>query len=140
MLKSVALYSLLVGIPLTGLFALLDWGGSLVPPPAIGGRWAVAGPTSAEACPGLSSTAVLSIEQSGRFLRVRVDDMPFGDGRLDDGRVRAEVPVAFPGCGEALALEATLDAAGVLVGRIGLPDCAACPPSPLVAERLPPKE
>jgi hypothetical protein len=134
MLKSIALYLVLVGIPLTGLFALLDWGGSLVPPPAIGGRWTIAGPTS-EACPGLPSAAVLSIEQSGRFLRVRVDDMPFGQGRLDDGRVTAQVPVAFPGCGDALALEATLDATGRLVGQLGSPGCDACQPTPLVAER-----
>ena len=134
MLKSVALYLILVGIPLAGLFALLDWGRTLVAPPAIGGQWTVAGPTSSS-CPGLPSGAVLSIEQSGRFLRVRIDDMPFGKGRLDDGRVSASIPVAFPGCGDALELEATLDDAGRLVGRLGLPDCDACPPAPLVAER-----
>jgi hypothetical protein len=139
MLRSIALYLVLVGIPLTGLFALLDWGSSLVPPPAVRGRWTVAGPMSTT-CPGLSSTAVISIEQSGRFLRVRIDDMPFGQGRLDDGRVSAQVPVAFPGCGDALALEATLDETGHLVGQLGLPGCDACPPTPLVAERLPPKE
>src|SRR5262245_7761413 len=125
MLRSVALYLVLVGIPLAGLFALLDWGRSLVPPPAIGGRWTVAEPTSA-ACPGLPSAAVISIEQSGRFLRVRIDDMPSGNGRLEDGRLHASVPVAFPGCGDTLALEATLDDAGRLVGQIGRPDCNAC--------------
>jgi hypothetical protein len=136
MLKSIALYLVLVGIPLAGLFALLDWGRALVPPPAIGGRWTVAEPMSA-ACPGLPSAAVISIEQSGRFLRVRLDDMPFGEGRLDDGRLSAQVPVAFPGCGDALALEAMLDDTGHLVGELRLPDCDACPPTPLVAERLP---
>jgi hypothetical protein len=139
MLKSIALYVVLVGLPLTGLFVLLDWGQRLVPPPAIGGHWSLGiGPAST--CPGLASTAVLSIEQSGRFLRVRVDDMPPSDGRLDDGRVTAEVPVRLPGCGDALALEATLDANGLLVGRLGQPGCAACPPTALAAERLPPEE
>jgi len=141
MLKSVALYLVLVGLPLLGLFALLDWGRRLGPPPAIGGRSELAEPTTA-ACPGLPAQAVISIEQSGRFLRVRLDDMPFGEGRLDDGRVRASVPALLVGCpAEALALEATLDDSGErLVGRLGRPGCDACPPAALVAERLPAKK
>lgn len=139
MLRSVALYVLLVGLPLTGLYALLEWGQALVPPPTIGGRWSLA--ETASACPGLPATSVLSIEQSGRFLRLRVDDMPFGQGRLDDGRVSASVPVALPGCGDALALEASLDETGErLVGQLGLPGCKACPTATLEAHRLPPKE
>lgn len=136
MLRSVTLYVLLVGLPLTGLYALLEWGQSLVPPPTIGGRWSLAETTSA--CPGLSATSVLSIEQSGRFLRLRVDDMPFGQGRLDEGHMSASVPVALPGCGDALALEASLDETGErLVGQLGLPGCKACPTATLEARRLP---
>jgi hypothetical protein len=135
MLRSLALYVVLVGVPLTGLFALLDWGQSLVPPPAIGGRWALAEPVTA--CPGLSADTVISIEQSGRFLRVRVDDMPFGQGRLDDGRVSARAPVAMAGC-TALAIEAALDESGRLVGHIGAEGCGSCPGSALVAQRRAP--
>jgi hypothetical protein len=137
MLRSIALYVILVGVPLTGLFALLDWGQSLVPPPAIGGRWALAEPAST--CPGLSPTAVISIEQSGRFLRVRVDDLPFGQGRLDDGLVSARIPVAMAGC-TAIAIEAALDPTGRLVGHIGTEGCGSCPGSALVAHRLDGKE
>lgn len=138
MLKSIALYLVLVGLPLIGLFALLDWGERLVPPPAIGGRWSLASePTSA--CPALPPTTVLSIEQSGRFLRLRVDDMPQASGRLDDGRLTAELPVpsSSPGCGDALSLDATLAADGSLMGRLGQPGCSTCPAATLVAKRLP---
>lgn len=138
MLRSIALYLVLVGIPLTGLFALLDWGTRLVPPPAVRGRWALSEPTAAT-CPGLPTATVISIEQSGRFLRVRVDDMPFGEGRLDEGKLSAELPAVLVGCAsDALRLDATLDESGQrLVGHIGLPGCDACPTAALVAERLP---
>jgi hypothetical protein len=143
MLKSLALYLVLVGIPLAGLFALLDWGQRLVPPPAVGGRWTIVEPGAA-ACPGLPAGVVLSIEQSGRFLQLRFDDLPAADGRLDDGTITASIPATLVGCGEGLALEATLDDSGRLVGQLGQAGCNACPPAPLVAERpskdLAPKE
>jgi hypothetical protein len=135
MLKSIALYVVLVGVPLAGLFALLDWGNRLVPPPAVHGQWTLVEPTAA-ACPGLPAGSVIAIEQSGRFLQVRVNDMPAADGRLDDGTITASVPAVLVGCGEALALEATLDDSGRLVGELGQAGCNACPPTPLVAERL----
>lgn len=144
MLKSLALYLVLVGLPLVGLFALLDWGQSLVPPPSIGGRWALATPAEL-ACPGLPPAGVLSIEQSGRFLRVRLGDMPFGEGRLDDGRVHARIPVeprpASAAACDALALEVTLDADGErLVGRLGMDGCDACPPTAIEVRRIEPGE
>jgi hypothetical protein len=140
LIKSVALYVILVGLPLAGLIAILDQGQTLVPPPSVGGSWVLASDQTL-ICAGEHPVEVLAIEQSGRFVRVRLGDMPFGQGRIDGDRLHALAPVTLTSCaGGAAAIEATFaDAGRVLVGTIDARGCEACRSSALAARRTQPR-
>jgi len=136
MLKSVALYVLLVGLPLCGLFAILDWGQSLEPPRAVAGDWRLTSDEPAS-CDPLGAGAVLRVEQSGRFLRVRLDDGPAHPAGLDGQSVRTRVRVRAGDCsGHEATIHAVLsDDDQALVGSVEAHGCRACPMSEIVARR-----
>jgi hypothetical protein len=122
----------MVGVPLAGLFAILDWGAALVPPPHVGGSWSLT-----ESCTATPTGASISIEQSGRFLRTRLGDGETARGRLDDGRLHTRVLANAGACeGHELVVDARLaDDGQTLVGSVHAPTCSACPASTLSARR-----
>lgn len=138
MLRSVGLYVVLVGVPLGGLLAILHVGGSIEPPPAVGGAWSVTeGPIAS--CAAWPQGTRLAIEQSGRFLRVRIDDGEHHRARMDAGRLRSRLPIETGACAGHLAtIDAALDPeTNALVGTVDIHGCRACSQADLVARRDP---
>jgi hypothetical protein len=130
MLKSAALYLLMVGVPLLGLVAILHWGESIAPPPHVGGAWSIEA-----ACSGVPPESGLVVDQSGRFLRAKFRDGIAGKGRLEGDRFTATVTATVGACsGQDLAIDARLEDER-LVGTIQGPQCSACPASDFVAGR-----
>jgi hypothetical protein len=130
MLKSAALYLLMVGVPLLGLVAILHWGESITPPPHVGGAW-----TIEAACSGVPAEQGLVVDQSGRFLRAKFVDGVAGKGRLEGDRFTATITATVGACaGHELGIDARLDNER-LVGTIHGPQCSACPASDFVAGR-----
>jgi hypothetical protein len=136
MLKSAVFYVILVGVPLAGLFAILGLGRSLEPPAHVGGAWTIE-PAEPDECAALPAATVLSIEQSGRFLRVRLPHRPPAKGRFEGDRLQARVSATSGACaGLELDVDAHLDADGEsMLGTVAAPACTACPSSAFVARR-----
>ncbi len=65
-MRTLLTYALMVGGPLAGLLLILHFGNSLDAPAAVGGRWQV-----------VEDGSEVVIEQSGRYLRGRVEAEPF---------------------------------------------------------------
>src|SRR5688572_17232903 len=122
MLKSVAVYLILVGTPLLGLIGVLQWGESIDPPDHVGGPWSIE-----QACAGVPAGTGLDVSQSGRFLRVKFRDGVAGKGRLEADHLTATITANVGECsGQDLAVDARLEE-GRLVGTIQGPQCSACP-------------
>jgi hypothetical protein len=138
MLRSVALYVVLVGVPLGGLLAILHVGGSIEPPPAVGGKWSVTEDPLAS-CSAWPRGTGLAIEQSGRFLRVRIAGGEPHRARMDAGRLRSRLPIETGACAGHLAtIDASLDPeTNALVGTVDIHGCGACSQAELVVRRDP---
>ena len=130
MLKTAAVYLVLVGAPLLGMFAVLHWGASLQPPAHIGGAWSVE-----QACSAVPTPTELVVDQSGKFLRAKLSAGVVGRGRLEGDRITATVVSNVGACsGEELAVDARVEGER-LVGTIRGATCSACPASTFVAGR-----
>lgn len=135
--RSLAVYSILVGLPLLGLLAVLRQGRYLEAPAAVGGTWQVDVGTSC----GLTAGDQLEIVQSGQFVAVSLQDREPLQGRFQNGTLTARggAREAFaPGCSEGqleLVLRLSADASN-LEGTGGIDGCSACPPRPIRAVRL----
>ena len=130
-MKTALLYVLLVGLPVAGLFAVLQVGGLAEAPPAVGGAWTL---SRGAACD--RPTERLDVVQSGVFVSVSalgVADVP--------ARLAGDVLQTEPGptgCDGAVRLEAHAgqEVAERLEGALGVPGCAACPVAEFTAVRL----
>ncbi|HEU4559647.1 MAG TPA: hypothetical protein VFS20_17475, partial [Longimicrobium sp.] len=129
-LKSLAIYLLLVGVPVAGLAAILRAGVRLHAPPAIAGEWRVEG-----GGPGSARTLVIS--QSGQHVEVAVASYSLR-GIFTDDTLTAESrisPVGAPGpCFRATAvrLRARVDTAARPMRLRGAlqPNAPGCAPVP----------
>jgi hypothetical protein len=136
--RSIAVYALLVGLPLVGLLGVLRKGHDLEAPPPVDGTWWV----NVGASCGLSGGERLEIVQSGQYVAVSLADREPLQGRFRDGvlRARGGARESFaPGCSEGqveLVLRLGEDA-GRLEGTGGIEGCSACPPRPISAVRAP---
>lgn len=91
-MKSVALYLMLVGIPIAGVVGVLQVGGSIIPPPYVGGTWAVnIVPDSICGSPAGPDSLTLVVLQSGSHVVVRFDQptLPKLRGRTSGQYFRA---------------------------------------------------
>ena len=124
-MKLVAIYLLLVGIPLAGLAAILHAGRALHAPPAIGGEWRVEGAAA-------DSVASLAISQSGEHVEVSLGAARLR-GRLAGDSVVAERRGSAAPC--ARQLHARIDTAARPMRMIAelRPDAPGCAPSRFAA-------
>ena len=136
-MKSLLLYFLLVGVPVTGLAAILRAGGRLHAPPPIAGEWRVEG---AAAGAGADTVRTLVISQSGEHVEVAVAGHSFR-GRFGGDTLSAErhvSPVISPGpCFRAtgVRLRARIDTAARPMRLAGVLEANApgCAPVPITA-------
>jgi hypothetical protein len=148
LIKTTVVYLFLVAPPFLGLVGILELGGRLTAPPAIGGEWQLDGAArgiATEPCTGLvfDKQATMKVSQSGlraelafadqakTVLHLQID----ADQVAGSGRARAAAD-----CDQPLALRARLARAGdrdALVGTLERPGCAACPATPFRATRQP---
>lgn len=131
MLKSIATYLFLIGIPLVGLLWILDYGERLSAPPAIAGDWQIEGALTE--C-FAAQPSKLSIQQSGRFLRVAMGSAS-GEAQLDEHELRARIVMSEGPC-DHLELDGVFDVAVErFVGRTTSVGCDACQDIYFVAQR-----
>jgi len=133
---AILLYLVMVGLPVVMMLGLLRHGSRLEAPAAIHGRWLVA---EGSTC-GLAEGDAFDINQSGRFVVIRLQDRSPLVGHFDDGVLRVSGgsrQASAPGCGEnSLNLALRLDSSGSsMAGSGGVEDCPACPPRPIRAIR-----
>ncbi len=138
LLRSAALYVVLVGLPFAGLLIILHQGKALVPPPTIGGEWTLPSGVEQLSCLGLDTANAMRIEQSGRYLRVHVG------GAVTEGRIHEDlISAQFQSpSGHCAGLGATLEASKVedrLVITLRAPDCNACADVTFDAQRPSPR-
>lgn len=147
LIKTTLVYLFLVAPPFLGLVGILEVGGGLAAPRAIGGDWQLDDASRAAAgapCRGLlfDRQATLKIAQSGLRAELAFADRArtllhleiAGDQVAGSGRVGGA------GCDQPLSLRARLARAGdgaELVGTLARPGCAACPAAPFRASRQP---
>lgn len=141
-MKTVALYLLMVGLPLTGVLGVLRLGRGLEAPPHLAGAWwarAVSSHGGAPPCVALATaTPVLDVAQSGVHLELSWRDPARTPmvARLDGDRVAgraARLPLVGAArelCPDSpLVLGARVVPEGegaLLVGTLSAPECAAC--------------
>lgn len=146
-------YSLLVGLPVLGLFGILKAGHNLAAPVSVGGDWSfeIAAEGVAES-PCLRSVfasreGLVSISQSGKRLALVLDDKfkTTASGVIEGDAIRLSAP-SLPGgpadCGGnfSLLLTATADRDAepkVMTGLISFNECPACSPVEFRAIRQP---
>jgi hypothetical protein len=124
-LRSAMLYVALVGLPFAGLFIIMQQGKALVPPPSVGGEWTLSPDLDQLSCLGLDTTNTMTIEQSGRFLRVHVGGV-VTEGRIHDELLSARLQAPSGSC---VGQDASLEATAVderLVITVQAPSCDAC--------------
>ncbi len=123
MLKTIATYVCLVGIPLAGLIWILDYGEQLDAPPSVAGHWQLEGVDLASCLD--TDTRVLSVQQSGRFLQITLGGAS-GEARLDDARLHGQLLGLDGPCG-SLDLEGQLDETHErFVGQVSGSACDRC--------------
>lgn len=147
-MKTVLLYSMLVGIPLLGLLVILKAGERIVPPRSIGGDWELSMTWSAQrtsACPGLAfeeERPEMHVSQSGTRAEVTFGDR--GHTRLSVSLLGDSVwgvgrQTGSGGCPpNTLVLEARIDAdpgRDRMNGTLRWEDCESCPAATFVAAR-----
>ena len=130
-MKTALLYVLLVGLPVAGLFAVLQIGGLAEAPPAVGGAWRV---TRGAACDRPAER--LEVVQSGQFVSVSALGTENVPARLTGDVLRTEASEPS-GCAGTAVLEARAgqEVAERLEGTLGVPGCAACPVAAFTAVR-----
>ena len=126
-MKLIAIYLLLVGIPLAGLAAILHVGRGLHAPPAITGQWRMEGAAAAG-----DSLAPIAISQSGEHVEVVLAGAELR-GRLSGDSIVAERRGPAAPC--ARLLHARIDTAARPMRMIAelRPDAPGCGPARFAA-------
>ena len=141
--RFVALYLLLVGIPVLAVVAVIEDFQDAVAPSDVSGKWVILAADSPLPCQVRSaSLTVLEITQSGRFLVIKPDCFIGGFGKIEKYRMNAELVLnldsdkfSCPGS-RALTLVAELDpVSGILAGSFA--NCAFPAPVKFTAARKP---
>ena len=141
--RFVALYLLLVGIPVLAVVAVIEGFQDAVAPSDVSGKWVILAADSPLPCQArTASLTALEITQSGRFLVIKPDCLTGGFGRIEQYRMNAELVLTvdsdkFSCSGSrALTLVAELDpVSGILAGSFA--NCAFAAPIKFTAARKP---
>jgi|SRR5215470_1632654 len=143
-------YILLVGLPLLGVFTILDAGRGLVPPPAVSGEWDLtvdAG--AANTCFGPLTAVtrqILTISQSGTAVSINFDRPQRFTlaGTLEGNRLTGVASFKAPAgtCPEGAAMRWTVAVVGeprqrAIEGQFFLDGCQSCAPVAFRASRRP---
>ena len=94
---------MLVGLPVLGLLGVLQVGGLIEAPPAVGGWWAYTRTSGASEC--LPATGVFEVVQSGEYAVVSAPGRTSAPARLRRGVLRTEASEAAD-CAGPLSVEA----------------------------------
>jgi hypothetical protein len=146
--RSVLLYLILVGIPLSGLLGILRGGEQITAPRAIGGSWELDPESAGQlagSCLGLpTGLAQLELVQSGTRAELR---LPGRSARVISIVLRGDqiggrllAPASSPCAEQPLGLSGRIsqeDGVQRLTGTIEAPGCAACAAAAFTAVRLP---
>jgi len=129
-LRTLLAYVGLVGVPTVGVVGVVHHGPSEPPSAHVGGSWTF---TGAEGCVGAGLP--LSIDQSGRFLRIA--GVERASATVDHDRVRLVLPQGTGACaGHTATIDGVVAEDGRLVGELQVEGCASCPsPAAIVGTR-----
>lgn len=143
-------YILLVGLPLLGLFSVLEAGRGLVPLPAISGEWNLeldASPATPGNCLQLAGAQreILNISQSGANVVVSFNQAPKMTltGTLEGNHLAGLTSARAAGCGEGALVRLAATVGGKpgrhsLDGHLSWEGCASCTPVAFRAVRQTP--
>ncbi|HUJ22197.1 MAG TPA: hypothetical protein VLX58_11775 [Bryobacteraceae bacterium] len=132
-------YMLLVGLPVLGLFSILEAGRGLAPPPAISGDWDVqvdASDQAADNCLTNVQRPFLNITQSGSNVTMGFNRTPKTviNASLGGNRLTGTATTPFAGsCGDGAVLRVDATVTGkpgkhAIDGRLFFDGCTSCAP------------
>jgi hypothetical protein len=142
-------YLLVVGLPLGLLVLTLHRSRDLAAPAAVAGAWSMRLLSSETECPnaneiGVPDSAMLSIEQSGRYIEARIDSSSAAllRGRVSSGAFWLETAGVAPASGglRLAGVRAPSDGGETIRGALLRAGRTDCPPISFEASRAAPAQ